>query len=177
MENSAKFLYMVGGILISLIVISMGVYMFATGSSMNAEYDKKLTDEELRAYNAEFEKYATEETEYVWLATDIVTLINKVCDINENEKEQGGNNFITINIYNKRIANNPSLTISENYEEFNQNKLYTFIQENTNQEKKDNKNNGKKEYYSYKFSCSIISYYPNGKVKEIKFVREDDRNT
>ena len=46
MENASKFLYMAAGILISLMVLMLMVFLFIRGSYLTAEYDIKISDEE-----------------------------------------------------------------------------------------------------------------------------------
>ena len=94
MENASKFLYVIGGILIALMILMLMVYLFASGSMLTAGFDIKISDEMLKAYNAEFEAFSTKD--YV-LATDIVTLVNKAKDINEHQAE-AEQDYITIEI-------------------------------------------------------------------------------
>lgn len=170
MENSAKFLYMAGGILIAVMIMSVGAYMFYTGAKMTSQYDIKLSDEELQAYNAEFEKYATDE--YVWLANDIVTVINKIYDINKKVTEEGRSDFIKLNVYKGPVGvleyyidKETAMKKINKKGESKPYDLYEFIKSNTNIEYK---NDDKIEYYSNKFSCSI-KYKDNGKVDVINF--------
>ena len=109
MENSSKFLYMAGTILISMFIIGIAVYLFRGGAIMSAEYHSKLSDEELKAYNAEFEAYAHKDD---LLASDIVTVINKAYDINQ--KEANGE-YVLIDVvvkdgYYKRTYKSGNLT-------------------------------------------------------------------
>jgi len=53
MENASKALIIAGAVLVSILIISLGVLIFNSASSNTGGY----TDEEIKSYNAKFEKY------------------------------------------------------------------------------------------------------------------------
>lgn len=78
MENASKALLMAAGILIGLILLTSGVYLFNTiRSSQQAKY-ANLSEEQILAYNAEFESYDKQRM----YGTDVITVLNKAIDLN-----------------------------------------------------------------------------------------------
>lgn len=158
MENASKFLYMAAGILISLMVLMLMVFLFIRGSYLTAEYDIKISDEELKAYNSKFEAYATKENNV--LAADIVTLVNKAREINNKEINQ---DFFRIIIkingseyeYNKEITDYTILAKKGREELTTKEFLKTY----------SNEDNGTKKL----FKCTSIEYSKSGKVNFLKF--------
>lgn len=72
MENASKALIMAGGVLIGIIIISMGVYLFSNAAAIPKEYSSKLNKDRLAAFNVQFEAYNREDVS----AQDIVTVVN-----------------------------------------------------------------------------------------------------
>lgn len=57
MENASQALLIAGGVLIAILVISLGVYIFGTASSISEEYDRTMSATEISKFNAKFEGY------------------------------------------------------------------------------------------------------------------------
>lgn len=72
MENASKALIMAAGVLIGIIIISMGVYLFGKAAAIPKEYSSKLEKDRLAAFNEKFEVYNREDVS----AQDIVTVVN-----------------------------------------------------------------------------------------------------
>lgn len=79
MENASKALIMAGGILIAILIISLGVYLFNSASILSSTYSDKLSQDELNKLNNKFLIYAKDLT-----PQQMVTIINLV---NENNKK------------------------------------------------------------------------------------------
>lgn len=78
MENASKALLMAAGILIGLILLTAGIYLFNTiRASQEAKY-LNLSEEQILAYNAEFESYDKQRM----YGTDVITVLNKAIDFN-----------------------------------------------------------------------------------------------
>lgn len=78
MENASKALLMAAGILIGLILLTAGMYLFNTiRTSQQAKY-LNLSEEQILAYNAEFESYDKQRM----YGTDVITVLNKAIDFN-----------------------------------------------------------------------------------------------
>lgn len=57
MENASKALLMAGAIIVILILISMGIYVFTRGSDFVDNSLKELSQAEIEAHNNQFENY------------------------------------------------------------------------------------------------------------------------
>ena len=171
MENASKALIMAGGILIAVFILSLAVYLFRGGIQLSSGYEEKLSEEELKKYNSAFT--ACSSKEYV-LANEVASIANKIYSINSKEKEDGGSDFISLEI--KSGSGNkvkPTYTLDENIEKNtiknektkkNEN-LEEFIKKYSDTDVDVNNNN--KIIYKNKFSCSLE--YSNGKVKKVIF--------
>lgn len=172
MENASKALYMAGGILIAIVIASIMVYIFYRGSLLSYEFDSKLSDEELQAYNAEFEKYVNKET---ILAQDIISIINRAHSINQKNEDEGGSDFISVEVAidkNRTYIFDSKTDVGKMYKKNNKTETISwdeFLNKYSQTGLKDNKT---KIYYkdSYKLDENGISYYSNGKIKSLNFV-------
>jgi maltose-binding protein MalE len=54
MENAAKALTIAGGILIAMMVISLGVYLFINARDVGTSYEKSMETAELQKFNSNF---------------------------------------------------------------------------------------------------------------------------
>lgn len=85
MENSSQALIIAGGILIAIIVLSVGVYLFVNYSKVSENYEKLQEDKEINKFNTNFTKFK-DRTDIT--AQEIVTLKNFVANYNkQNEAE------------------------------------------------------------------------------------------
>ena len=57
MENASKALLISGGILIAMLVISIGVYLFATYSDVGSSYEQRMQITEIQKFNSNFTKF------------------------------------------------------------------------------------------------------------------------
>lgn len=87
MENASKALLIAGGVLISLLIMGLLVYMFANiGGYFNTEEEIEKT-EQLVAFNNQFESY----NRNLLRGTDVVSMINKALDNNKKYGPTGQN--------------------------------------------------------------------------------------
>lgn len=93
MENASQALIMAGGILIGIIIISMGVYLFSQAAALPQDYNARLEQEKLAGFNSQFEAYNHENVS----AQDIVTVINLAIENNRNY--QASETGYYINVY------------------------------------------------------------------------------
>lgn len=80
MENASNALLIGGGILIAMLIIGIGVYLFMTYSHVGDTYENILTANEMKKFNSNFIKF---ENRQDITAQEIVTLMNFVKDYNE----------------------------------------------------------------------------------------------
>ncbi len=80
MDNASKALYMAGSLLIALLVISLLVYAFSNIGGLQDEVDTIESEEEITAFNTEYEAF----NKKIMYGVDVISCINKV--INHDEK-------------------------------------------------------------------------------------------
>ncbi len=79
MENATKALLIAAGLLIALMIISAGIYLFVNYSEVVYQHDKNRATQSQVQYNNKFEKFVDKEL----TAQDVVTIINLKDDYNE----------------------------------------------------------------------------------------------
>lgn len=82
MENASKALIIAGGILIALLIISLGVYLFRNASSFSESYSERLAQDELNKFNNKFLIYAKDLT-----PQEMVTVFNLVYENNKKNED------------------------------------------------------------------------------------------
>lgn len=119
MENASNALIMAAGILISIMLISLGTYLFATFGGYSKNINDTLSQTQIEEFNAQFTKYETtqgDETTYC-TAYDIVSVINLAKDENEKRKyEKGTDLYITVTVNNKEVKEELNKFIQDNLE-------------------------------------------------------------
>lgn len=151
MENASKALLISGGILIAIIILTMGVYLFATYGQLGEEYQKNLSSGEIRKFNSNFIQF--EERENI-TAQEIVTLYKFVKSYNEK-------NEILTSITAIQVSNVTGSNIPNSSNDLSESDLIEFIKNNSN----DSANN--KIIY---FECTNIEYDEStGMVNKIEF--------
>lgn len=147
MENASQALIIGGTILIAIIVLSMGVYLFTNATKVGESYQQAQEVTELARFNARFTAFEGRED---ITAQEIVTLANYVKNYNEQngtniEVFVGGTNFIVFHP-------NPEDKI-------------TFVQSNAPYD------DGSGNTLLRRFKCEDITPadYNNGRVSKITF--------
>ena len=116
MENASQALFMAAGVLIAIMVISIGVYLFSSASRITESYETTMSATEIQKFNNQFEKYSkqpkyvkeisennfeyksrvssSEKNEYVFCdyntISDVVSAINLAYNINANNNYDQG---------------------------------------------------------------------------------------
>ena len=149
MENASNALLMAASVLISIMLISLGTYLFATFGNYSKQINTNLSQTQIDEFNNQFTKYEGAPCS----PHDVVTLVNLAKDINEkNEYEKGQDAYV--NIYakgNKNVVTETSKT----------DELNNFIKNNTN-------NDG-----SYTmFTCNIETDSSIGLVTKVTFTEK-----
>ena len=119
MENASKALTMAGGILIALLIIGALILMVNQIGDYEKGQNNNDKNSELASFNKTFEKYADDKG---IKGVDIVSLINKILDYNQIEKDGGIKNSVNYDI-------KMSITIS-GLKAFN--KKYAYDKQNDN---------------------------------------------
>lgn len=114
MENASNALIMAAGILISVILISLGTWLFTAFGGYSKTINNNLSQTQIEEFNAQFTKYETttgDETTYC-TAYDIVSVINLAKDANE---KYGYNIGVTIGNHLINISNDELVKDSLEY--------------------------------------------------------------
>lgn len=101
MENASKALIMAAGVLIAMMVISLGVYVFNMFGTFSKEQQEELYEHQLAEFNAQFTKYETAEDINIH---DIISVANYARDYNESNgvTDMSNDAYISVNILSVR---------------------------------------------------------------------------
>ena len=78
MENASKALYIVVGVILGLLLLTVMIYVFRQGARVNAAYDQKQITNQLELYNARFEQFDRDNNSII----DVISLCNAAFDVN-----------------------------------------------------------------------------------------------
>lgn len=81
MENATKALIVAGEVLISLLIISLAIFLFSYYSGLSEESEERRQEQQLVQYNLKFEKYVDK----TLAMQDVVTIANLARDYNNNK--------------------------------------------------------------------------------------------
>lgn len=108
MENAAKALLISGGVLIAIIILSIGVYLFSTYRDFGTSYEQTLEANEISKFNSNFIKF---EGRTDITAQEIVSIINYVKEYEENSEHMIN---IIVPGYNKDFISENSISFITN---------------------------------------------------------------
>lgn len=97
MENASKALVMAGGVLITILVVSLFILFVNQVSDFEKSRSDEVKDSQLASFNEQFTQYARNDLKGV----DLISLINKVIDYNSKGTGAGEidyNQKITLNV-------------------------------------------------------------------------------
>ena len=146
MENASKALLMAGGILVAMLILSIGIYLFASYRDIGITYEQSLSAVEIEKFNSNFTKFEGRDDITI---QEIVTLVNFAKQYKEQTE-------IDIQVL---LLGEGNLTSK------NDNDIIVLIQENSTE------NDGAIKYFEcgLKLEIKDIEYDENGIVKSIKF--------
>ena len=151
-ENAANALMIAAGVLISVLIISLAVFLFNSSSEFAESYYAEIDSKTTQAFNNEFEIYNRDDV----TIQDIVSLANFARDTNiKNGVENDKNNsiYIQVILYNG----------SKHLETLDREEMYQFMEENTFID--NDPSNGEQKY-----KCKGIEYDENTqRVNKITF--------
>lgn len=105
MENVSKTVIMIGGIIISMLIISLLVFVFGMFKNLNVENEKEIKVKEDAIFNAEFFKYYENGKEKAKVTPqDIVSIANFVKENNikyDLNKATQNSYYVSIDVYLK----------------------------------------------------------------------------
>ena len=157
MENASNALLMAGAVLIGVLILSAGVYLFTQFSTTSHQISEQLAETQIAQFNSQFTKY---EGRKDITAHDIVSICNLAKQNNEQYYGNQGKNsdpyYIQVILNNAGTTYN-SVNFEKNEEDFFQN----FIKNNDIVPGTINK---------ITFKCSGVDFNEDTKlVKRIKF--------
>lgn len=101
MENASNALLMAAGVLISIMIISLGTYLFMTYGSYSKNINDTLSQKQKVEFNNQFTKYDGQED---CSPHDVVTLINLAKNVNEKNKySENQTLYIEVNVSEETI--------------------------------------------------------------------------
>lgn len=124
MENASNALLMAAAVLIGIMILSTGVYLFVQFSSTSRQISNQLSDNKIAQFNSQFTKYegSTEIT-----AHDIVSVANLAKQNNQEYYGDSGRNsdayYIQVKLENAGAYNTTNFESERNDEIFYQNFL------------------------------------------------------
>ena len=80
MENASKALIIAGGVLLAIIILSVVIYMSTSLTRIADQQDKNTLAKQITAFNKEYEAYNKKRM----YGTDIITIVNKAIEHNQN---------------------------------------------------------------------------------------------
>lgn len=83
MENASKALLMVATVLVGILILSIGVYLFSIFGDFSSETAKQIEEKKISEFNAQFYKYLGQKE---CRAHDIVTVANLANENNKNNE-------------------------------------------------------------------------------------------
>ncbi len=164
MENASKALLMAATILISVMLISLGTYLFATFGNYSKNINDNINQKEKQEFNAQFTKYETSGTGELCTVYDIVTIINLAKNCNDQYEEYQGNS--RINNYNSENNSYIYVTIIGETD-INEKTEESILTEYINQH--NSTTNGE---YNNKYNCKVNISNQTGLVKSIIFTKK-----
>lgn len=158
MENASKALLMAGEVLIGIIIISIFVWMFGKVQNVTEAYDETLAQREIIAFNNEYMKYVTNNTDenatYIY-AEDVVTIVNHARDWNDTTPNSDELIKVTINTGTDIItATDGNFNGVEFIEKYKLRDIPTAPQ--------------------YKFSCTVTLSEKTGKVNTVTITNKGE---
>lgn len=185
MENASQALFMAAGVLIAIMVISIGVYLFSSASRIAESYETTMSATEIQKFNNQFEKYSkkpkyvreislnkhhyinqiaevpvAEQYKYSFCdyntISDVVSAINLAYNINANNQYEQD---IGIQVSIEGLARVDSLDIRGSKPDYGINpSIQSYLQ--TSSVQNELKNNGKK----YNYCVYILDDVNNKKI-------------
>ena len=146
MENASKAMIMAGGVLIGILILSLAVYLFADFGTTAAEINKQNEQSQITQFNSKFTSYEGKAGITIY---DIVTVAGYAYENNKYYEGSDGDKI-------KVIFNNLEI---QSYSEEQRNELIIKEQEKINAS----------NLYLPTYSCKIVNYNQNGKVRTIQF--------
>lgn len=117
MENASKALLIAGGVLLSILIISLGVYLFANFGGVTAQIGQNVDESQVNQFNSQFTTNVGKDNVTIY---DIVSMANLAT---QNNKQYGfqkqppteNNYYIAVTLQGKGQIEFGAETTNENY--------------------------------------------------------------
>ena len=154
MENASKALLIGGGVLIAILILSIGVYLFVTYGQIGETYEQNLTSGEIKKFNSNFIKFEGRDN---ITAQEIVTLYKFIKSYNEKNDIDISTSIATLEVEGTSVK---ILRTSTAY--LSEENLVEFIEQYSNEDTNP--------YQIIYFECTLLKYNENtGMVNKIVF--------
>ena len=123
MENASKALLIAAEVLLGILIISLGVFLFQAFGEFSMEVDNNIANKNIREFNAQYEEFLSKTT---ITAQDVITLGNMAKNYNNTQESIA----ITVKVNNveSKYMNAHTLSDKTTYEFINkysvENKIY-----------------------------------------------------
>ena len=169
MENASKALIMAAGILIGVMIISIGVYFFSQLSNASGQISKRLSDSQITEFNVQFLKYQSSKDESGHLiancsAHDIISICNLA---RQNNYNYYSNQFENIGDAKNELYYITVIAGGESNFELKENSYEDFIKRNDIEYLTDEE--GKPIPKKVMFKCKVDTNSKTGRVNKITF--------
>lgn len=150
MENASKALVMAAGILIGVLIITLGVYLFVDFGSTSAEINAQNAEKQVTQFNSKFTSYADKELTIY----DVITVVNYA---KENNKYYDGIEEYKITV---KLTNDVLTDRNEDY-------LNNLISTD-----KNSIVGSSPKLPVYECKSGSIKYHQNGRVESLSFTKK-----
>ena len=133
MENASKALLMAAAILISVIILSLGVYLFVYLSDYARGVNDDVRSNQISQFNSQFLSYEGKELTFF----DVITIANMAKDYNEsNELKSNDLAYITVNLIGSGISGGNNFETKVGNFKINEHPGYIYSNENSGELRK-----------------------------------------
>lgn len=106
MENASKALIMAAGVLIGVLVLSLGVYLFSSFGSTAAQIQKENEDKLLSKFNSQFTVYQGRKDITIYEILELANLAsenNKYYGLDSSNKDNEETMYVSVKLHNEHL--------------------------------------------------------------------------
>lgn len=149
MENASKALLMAAGVLIGVLVLALIIYLFTYFGAEAQKFSEIINQNQLTKYNAQYTVFDGRKDLSVY---DVVSIINTAYENNQKHKDDSTYETeyqVKVIVGGEDKANANNLNLSQ--------EITNLIEDN----------------YETKYTCKVLFYDNNGKVKEVRITKNN----
>lgn len=167
MENAAQALYMAAGVLIGLMILSLGVYLFANFGQTSKELHEQIDFNQITEFNAQFTKFEGIDA----TIHDVISLANLAV---QNNKNYPNDPNYTVNVFidTENVSEDTPMAQQDRQQRIETEMDYQNGNQNGNHDPDTH------IYHAYIVNAiNGIQYNTNGRVSAITFTEVDRINS